>query len=231
MYLVTLSSAPEAPSVGLGLMNPNNCLNGPVNFATTVFSDQLHILTLEEYPRGVEPLVGLIGRFLAHWPAQARPRASGRPSYASLSIHKGPSPKGAQLVEHLVATNNGALLEVELCDELDERRTVTVACRYTSQLDLVEHAIGALLWHGDEPGPLRSLTEVPVTGSGASARVLERDIPPYTRRRLQHWLGGFRGPTSDAFYAQDWADYLAAMTAPVATTTPAAMASPGRSVE
>lgn len=209
MYIATLSSAPEVPSVGLGFMDPNTCLDGPAYFAATDFSERVRVLTLKDYPRGVEPLVGLIARFLAQWPVEDRPPAKSWPTYASLSIYTGPTPKGARLVEYLLAKSNGAIVTVGHCDDLEERRAVNVARPYPSHLDFVRHAISVLLWRGAEPPVLTSLSSVPIKGEGPDARVLESDIPPYAHSQLLHWLGGFRGPTSDAFFLADWQAYLA----------------------
>lgn len=214
-YFLTIATSEGGRSQGFGVISMGDGLSCSTSFAIDEAVGPLRLLSLVDYPRGVEPLFGLVGRFLAILAAQERGVSDVSPTFASVSIYRHAEACDTQpveLVEHLVVKRRGASIEAELCDEFEESTVASATSTCSSSVDLVEQGIRALLWHGGEPEATSSLSQVPVVREELQeGQVLERTVPPYARRRFTHWLGGFRGPTADAFFAADWEGYLASV--------------------
>lgn len=216
--IVTLSDTPNEPGRVAGVLGLD--VEGTTAECTLVargHSVQPRAMLLPDYPVCVEPLSALVMRLLAleHGEHQL-PVPVGAAQYASMSIYRGPTIEESRLIEHLVARNVPATdelssLQVEFADELEERTTSIVVKPHRSPWGLLERAASRLWWAGGPPTALRSLSDVPVLAGEGVGLVREVDIPAYARGRLVRHLGGFRGPSHDAFFAEDWQSFLGSL--------------------
>ena len=216
--IVTLSDTPNEPGRVAGVLGLD--VEGTTAECTLVargHSGQPRAMLLPDYPVYVEPLSALVLRLLALEKAEAHHVAPPEGvCYASLSIYRGPTIEESRLIEHLVArclpvTNELSSLQVEFADELEERTTSVLTHRFRSPWRLLERAASCLWWSGGPPSELRPLCAVPVLADADVSHVREADIPAYARRRLLQHLGGFRGPSHEAFFAEDWQSFLGSL--------------------
>lgn len=216
--IVTLSDTPNESGRVQGVLGLD--VQGTAAECTLVakgYSGQPRALLLRNYPVCVEPLSALVMRLLALEQGEHQlPVPVGSAQYASLSIYRGPTIEESRLIEHLVArtvplTDELSSLQVEFADELEERTTSIVVKPHRSPWGLLERAASRLWWAGGPPTALRSLSDVPVLAGEGVGLVREVDIPAYARGRLVRHLGGFRGPSHDAFFAEDWQAFLGSL--------------------
>jgi len=208
MFTITVATRPGTPGRVFGRIGLQG--RGLTRDCLLAFRGRLGlvgVVRLDDYAIGVEPLVGMLGRLLLHTMDDDFAPARSPTSYASVSVYQGDRIEQAALREHLVATSNGVLLDVEFADEHLERRTAGAAHRYLSAVTLTGHAISTLLWAGGKPKNLQPLSSVPKHETELSC-VLAAEIPPYTRRRFMRSLGAEKGPRPEIFFASDWENFL-----------------------
>lgn len=213
--IVTLSDTPDEPGKVAGVLGLDvTGVTAECTLVARTYSDTPRAMVLPGYPVCVEPISALVVRLLALSKGEAHqavPRGFAR--YASLSLYRGPNIDESRLVEHLVVRSSpvsAALvsLQVEFADELEERTTRILATSCRSPWALLERAVACLWWSGGQAPVLRPLSEVPIRSDAGVGQVREVDIPVYARKRLLRHLGGFRGPSPDAFFAEDWLKFL-----------------------
>lgn len=216
--IVTLSDIPNEPGRVQGVLGLD--VQGTTAECTLVakgYGGQPRALLLRGYPVCVEPLSALVMRLLALEQGEHQlPVAVGYAQYASLSIYRGPTIEESRLIEHLVArtvpvTDVLSSMQVEFADELEEHTTSMVVKPHRSPWGLLERAASRLWWAGGQPPALKPLSDVPVLAGEGVGFVREVDIPAYARGRLVRHLGGFRGPSHDAFFAEDWQSFLGSL--------------------
>ena len=211
MFTVTISTTPGQPGHVFGRIGLHGSgLSRDCLFVYLGWLNLVTVLRLDCYALGVEPIVGLLARLLMRIPDRDLPRSDEPTSFVSVSVYQGWRLEPEMLREHLVATTNGVLLNVEYADEDRDRRTVGAAHPYSSPVMMVGHAICTLLWAGGTPTPLLPLDKVR-KHRNCALRVLAHEITPYTRRLFVRHLGAFRGPTPEAFNASDWEEFLRAV--------------------
>lgn len=216
--ILTLSDKPNEPGRVRGVLGLD--ASGVTAECTLVahgHGGQPRAFLLRDYPICIEPLSALVLRLLGLERDGHLPPAPGdAATYASLSVYRGPTVNESNLIEHLVArsvplTEELSLLQVEFADELDERTTSVLVKAHGSPWGLLERAVSRLWWAGGPPPELFPLNQVPVQADQGVALVRQVDIPVFAHHRLVHQLGGFRGPSHDAFFADDWHRFLASL--------------------
>lgn len=216
--IVTLSDKPDEPGRVAGVLGLDIAgVTAECTLVARTYSDNPRAMVLPGYPVCVEPLCALVVRLLALAHSEAHQAAPhGAAGYASLSIYQGSNIEESRLVEHLVVRSTPigpslTSLQVEFADQLEERSTKGLTATSRSPWALLERAASCLWWSGGPPPVLQPLSAVPVQALAGVGQVREVDIPAYTRRRLLQHLGGFRGPSHDAFFADDWHGFLASL--------------------
>lgn len=216
--IITLSDMPNEPGLVCGVLGLD--IEGTTAECTLVargHSGQPRAMLLPDYPVCLEPLSALVIRLLALEKADVHQVAPiGGVQYASLSIYRGPTINESSLIEHLVAfcqpvTDELYSMQVNFADDLEERSTSALTQPFRSPWRLLERAASCLWWEGGLPTALKPLCAIRVQSDPTCARVREADIPAYTRRRLLQHLGGFRGPSHEDFFAEDWQEFLSSL--------------------
>lgn len=216
--VLTLSDKPNQPGRVQGVLGLDaSGVTAECTLVAQGYGGQPRAFLLRDYPVCIEPLSALVLRLLALERGVLLPPAPGDAvTYASLSIYRGPTVNEPSLMEHLVArsvplTEELSLLQVEFADELEERTTSALVKTHRSPWGLLERAVSRLWWAGGSPPELFALSQVPVYAHQGVESVRQVDIPAFARHRLVHQLGGFRGPSHDAFFAEDWHRFLASL--------------------
>lgn len=216
--IITLSDMPSEPGRVQGVLGLD--IDGTTAECTLVargHSGQPRAMLLRDYPVCLEPLSALVIRLLALEKSDVHQVAPlGGVPYASLSIYRGPTIEESSLIEHLVAfckpvSEELSSMQASFADDLEERSTSALTRPLRSPWRLLELAASCLWWEGGPPITFKPLREVPVHSDPTCARVREADIPVYAQRRLLQHLGGFRGPSHEDFFAEDWLDFLEAL--------------------
>ncbi|MBN8503354.1 MAG: hypothetical protein J0L58_02685 [Burkholderiales bacterium] len=217
--ILTLSEKPDEPGRVQGVLGLDaSGVTAECTLVAQGYGGQPRAFLLRDYPICIEPLSALLLRLLAlERGGHQLPLSGNVSSYASLSVYRGPTVNESSLIEHLVArsvplTEELSLLQVEFADELDERSTSVLVKAHRSPWGLLERAVSRLWWAGGPPPELFPLNHVPVQAHQGVALVRQADIPVFARLRFVHQLGGFRGPSHDAFFADDWHRFLASLT-------------------